>query len=117
MPFYKAVSQEDTTMMEDEEESTIREKGKRFPKLIYSFAFLYFAFSCGMEGFFQSQTFTFGICGPHKLNPKEVSDIDNLIQILEILGALQHLPRVYVFLLLQAAFLTTVYLASFLVGR
>ena len=89
MPFYKAVSQEDATMMEDEEESTIGKKEKRFPKLIYIFAFLYFAFSCGMEGFFQSQTFTFGICGPHKLNPKEVSDINNHIQILEILGALQ----------------------------
>ena len=70
MPFYKAVSQEDS-MVEDEN-SPIKKKEKRFPNLIYMFAFLYFAFSCGMEGFFQSQTFTFGICGPHKLNPKEV---------------------------------------------
>ena len=97
MPFYKAVSQEDTTMMEDEEDGTIEKKKKRFPKLIYIFAFLYFAFSCGMEGFFQSQTFTFGICGPHKLNPKEVNDIDNLNQILDILGVLQHLLRVYLY--------------------
>ena len=70
MPFYKAVSQEDS--MVDDENSPIKKKEKRFPNLIYMFAFLYFAFSCGMEGFFQSQTFTFGICGPHKLNPKEV---------------------------------------------
>ena len=70
MPFYKAVSQEDS--MVDDENSPIKKNEKRFPNLIYMFAFLYFAFSCGMEGFFQSQTFTFGICGPHKLNPKEV---------------------------------------------
>lgn len=76
MPFYKAVSQEDPIV--DDENSPIKKKGKRFPNLIYMFAFLYFAFSCGMEGFFQSQTFTFGICGPHKLNPKEV-DIEILI--------------------------------------
>ena len=74
MPFYKAVSQEDT-IVDDQEDSTTKKKDKRFPKLIFMFAFLYFAFSCGMEGFFQSQTFTFGICGPHKINPKEVSDI------------------------------------------
>ena len=72
MPFYQAVNQEDT-MVVDNDAST--KKKKRYPKIIYIFAFFYFAFSCGMEGFFQSQTFTFGICGPHKLNPKKVIKI------------------------------------------
>ena len=54
MPFYQAVSQEDT-MVVDNDAST--KKKKRYPKIIYIFAFFYFAFSCGMEGFFQSQTF------------------------------------------------------------
>lgn len=50
-------------------------------------AFFYFAISCGIEAFFQSQTFTFGICGPLQLN------------------------------ISQAAMLSTVYFACFLVGR
>ena len=45
---------------------------KKYSGAILFLAFFYFAFSCGIEGFFQSQTFTFGICGPHRLNPKKV---------------------------------------------
>merc|ERR1712029_1162148 len=60
---------------------------KKYSGAILVLAFFYFAFSCGIEGFFQSQTFTFGICGPHRLDPK------------------------------KAAVLTTVYFACFLVGR
>ena len=45
---------------------------KKYSGAILFLAFFYFAFSCGIEGFFQSQTFTFGICGPHRLNPRKV---------------------------------------------
>ena len=81
--FYEVVSSRERTIS-DEHSKT---KSSKSSALIYLLAFFYFAFSCGMEGFFQSQTFTFGICGPHRLLPK------------------------------KAAILTTVYFASFLLGR
>ena len=40
--------------------------------VLFLLAFFFFASSTGMEGFFQSQIFTFGICGPHRLVPKTV---------------------------------------------
>jgi hypothetical protein len=33
---------------------------------------VWFFISGGMEGFFQSQTYTFGICGPHLMEPGKV---------------------------------------------
>ena len=36
----------------------------------------FFFYSDGFlkEGFFQSQTFTFGVCGPHQMSPGQVRD-------------------------------------------
>ena len=42
--------------------------------LMFSLGFVYFASSTGLEGFFSSQIFTFGLCGPHSLPPKTVID-------------------------------------------
>ena len=69
MPVYEKVNTEETMVVNSD--SDVVEK-KVNSRLIYVLSFLYFAFSCGMEGFFQSQTFTFGICGPHHLPPKKV---------------------------------------------
>jgi len=89
--YYQPVSQADTPPGQEEqqeEEVKLPQAGQtRFPIAVFCLAFIYFAFSCGLEGFFQSQTFTFGICGPHGLDPG------------------------------RAASLTTTYFASFLVGR
>ena len=41
--------------------------------IMFILAFFYFACSTGLEGFFQSQIFTFGMCGPHQLLPKTVN--------------------------------------------
>jgi len=84
MPIYTAISQEEPLKGASTNHENIRKQNSR---IIYFLSFFYFAFSCGMEGFFQSQTFTFGICGPHLLSPKE------------------------------AAVLTTVYFSFFLLGR
>jgi len=81
--FYETVSQDDTKV----ESGGEQHKKTKHSKLTLILSFFYFAFSCGLEGFFQSQTFTFGICGPHKMAPG------------------------------KAATLTTVYFASFLAGR
>ena len=43
------------------------------PNRILSLAFLYFAFTCGLEGFFQSQTYTFALCGPHHFSPQQAA--------------------------------------------
>ena len=42
--------------------------------LMFCLGFVYFASSTGLEGFFSSQIFTFGLCGPHSLPPKTVMD-------------------------------------------
>ena len=65
--FYKQVDQEDSGEVLQKQFTK-----KKYSGAILFLAFFYFAFSCGIEGFFQSQTFTFGICGPHRLNPKKV---------------------------------------------
>jgi hypothetical protein len=67
--FYEAVTTDDTKLEANEEE---QEKKAKHPKLTFLLSFFYFSFSCGLEGFFQSQTFTFGICGPHQMAPGKV---------------------------------------------
>jgi hypothetical protein len=32
---------------------------------------IYYVLSCGLEGFFQSMTYTYGLCGPLKMSPGE----------------------------------------------
>jgi len=59
----------------------------KHPYVVLLLTFIYFAISGGMEGFFVSQSYTFGICGPHTLEPS------------------------------QASSLTTVYFSCFLAGR
>ena len=66
--FYETVSQDETKL----ECGKANQQGTKHPKLTLLLAFFYFTFSCGLEGFFQSQTFTFGICGPHKMVPGKV---------------------------------------------
>ena len=104
MPTYQTVSQEegDGDSSSATNSSIQSNKHSYKSKLIYILAFFYFTFSCGMESFFQSQTFTFGICGPHQLKPKEVVIQHLLIKTQSILhcysgrsidhGLLQLLP-------------------------
>jgi len=85
--FYENVSQDDCKLSLGSIIGTKQQQKTKHSKITLLLAFFYFAFSCGLEGFFQSQTFTFGICGPHKMEPG------------------------------KAAALTTVYFSSFLAGR
>ena len=34
----------------------------------------FFSLSCGIESIFQSQSFTFALCGPHNLSPRQACD-------------------------------------------
>ena len=45
----------------------------RYPKILLISGLFFSLFSCGIESIFQSQSFTFGLCGPHKLTPQQVS--------------------------------------------
>ena len=42
--------------------------------LLYTLGFIFFAASTMVEGFFSSQIFTIGHCGPHALPPKKVKN-------------------------------------------
>ena len=50
----------------------------RHPTLVLVLAFLYFTFSCGLEGFLQSQTYTFALCGPHQLAPTHAAMLNTI---------------------------------------
>ena len=56
----------------------------KYPNLILLLALFFFSLSCGIESIFQSQSFTFGLCGPHKLTPQQVcTNYDQTNQILQ----------------------------------
>ena len=59
----------------------LRNKGKEnrtsTSTIMFILTFFYFACSTGLEGFFQSQIFTFGMCGPHQMLPKTVSTLQS----------------------------------------
>ena len=40
--------------------------------------YIYYVMSCGLEGFFQSNTYTYALCGPLKMSPTDA----NLLNIL-----------------------------------
>jgi len=68
--FYDMVS-----TAEDPSHSRQKTSAIRHPKLILGLSFFYFAFSCGLEAFFQSQSFTFALCGPHLFPPSEAATL------------------------------------------
>ena len=50
----------------------------RHPKVILALSFFYFTFSCGLEAFFQSQSFTFALCGPHLFIPSQAATLTTI---------------------------------------
>jgi len=40
--------------------------------------YVYYVLSCGLEGFFQSMTYTYGLCGPLKMSPSEANLLNGL---------------------------------------
>ena len=44
----------------------------RNPNIVLVLGFLFFVLSCGIESSFQSQSFTFALCGPHKMTAQQV---------------------------------------------
>ena len=71
MPQYNEEEPKDTNEIEDPKEEKEKE-GTKLNYLLLSLVLLWFFISGGMEGFFQSQTYTFGICGPHLMDPGRV---------------------------------------------
>ena len=64
---------------EEEKDKTVREKKENKQSLspvqvtlLYTLGFIFFAASTMVEGFFSSQIFTIGHCGPHALPPRKV---------------------------------------------
>lgn len=68
--FYENIPKNDQEIFHGEAETVM--KKTKHQKGVLLLALFYFAFTCGIEGFFQSQTFTFGICGAHKMHPEKV---------------------------------------------
>ena len=62
----------DTELEMDNEGGNRKDNKKIIGRFLFLLSFLYFSLSTGMEGFFQSQIFVFGMCGPHSLPPKIV---------------------------------------------
>ena len=46
--------------------------------MILALSFFYFTFSCGLEAFFQSQSFTFALCGPHLFPPSQAATLTTI---------------------------------------
>ena len=40
--------------------------------------YIYYVLSCGLEGFFQSMTYTYGLCGPLRMTPSEANILNGL---------------------------------------
>ena len=58
----------------DDKTKTEEKSGKvKYPNVILVLALFFFSLSCGIESIFQSQSFTFALCGPHNLSPKQAS--------------------------------------------
>ena len=64
---------EDKPHQDIEDKTKTEEKsGKvKYPNVILVLALFFFSLSCGIESIFQSQSFTFALCGPHNLSPKQ----------------------------------------------
>ena len=67
--FYK----DNLTKKEDEVSKVESGHQVKYPNLILFLALFFFSLSCGIESIFQSQSFTFGLCGPHNLTPQQVA--------------------------------------------
>ena len=50
----------------------------RFWKMLLVMIYCYYVFSCGLEGFFQSMTYTYGLCGPLEMTTQEAAMLNSL---------------------------------------
>ena len=48
--------------------------------------YLYYVLSCGLEGFFQSNTYTYALCGPLSMSPKEANILNGLYLAAFLIG-------------------------------
>ena len=56
---------------EDKTQPEAKSGKVKYPNVILVLALFFFSLSCGIESIFQSQSFTFALCGPHSLSPKQ----------------------------------------------
>ena len=50
----------------------------RFWKTLLVMIYCYYVLSCGLEGFFQSMTYTYGLCGPLEMTTKEAAMLNSI---------------------------------------
>jgi hypothetical protein len=81
LPEYK--EKEEKTDAEQCNKTDKKEKNiLKHPYILLFLSFLFFTISSGTEGFFISQSYTFGICGPHKMMPAKVLFKENTQMLL-----------------------------------
>ena len=100
--------------IEDKTQPEAKSGKVKYPNVILVLALFFFSLSCGIESIFQSQSFTFALCGPHNLSPKQACVFfTNAIAIVGLFFAshVKNNPHP------QAASLTTTLCVSFLSGR
>jgi hypothetical protein len=70
MPQYSETVSKDIKELKSNQNKESKKRKSNF--LLLLLVLIWFFISGGMEGFFQSQTYTFGICGPHRMEPGKV---------------------------------------------
>jgi len=58
----------------------------KHPKILLICGLLFCLFSCGIESSFQSQIFTFGLCGPHQLSPQQAASLTTTFAVAFLIG-------------------------------
>ena len=62
---------------EDKNKADLPEKDIKYWKIFLVVVFFYYFISCGVERIYQPMAFTFGICGPLALQPRDAVVIDS----------------------------------------
>ena len=62
---------------EDKNKTEVVEKDIKYWKIFLVVVFFYYFISCGVERIYQPMAFTFGICGPLALQPRDAVVIDS----------------------------------------
>ena len=59
-------------------EKSLKFTNVKFWKTLFVMIYFYYFFTCGLEGFFMSMTYTYGLCGPLQMPPTEAGWLNSL---------------------------------------
>ena len=69
------------------------EKNCRFRKyLLLSLGLVLYLLTCGVDSYFQSQTYTFGLCGPMAMSAKDAGWLNSVYFLLYLVGRIISIP-------------------------